>query len=153
MPASFGMFHSFKAQASLPTRAIRLLLVPWVSWSCDRSAAVPVAGENRQCNYTVGMASAVRFEWDPGKATGNIRRHGVSFEEASTVFVDENAILINDPDHSADEDRFILLGLGSSLRVLIVCHCFRAESQMIRIISARKADRQERRDYFGRFNA
>jgi uncharacterized DUF497 family protein len=99
------------------------------------------------------MTSDLRFEWDPGKGTSNLRRHGVSFEDASTVFVDENAILINDPDHSLSEDRFILMGLSSSLRVLIVCHCYRAEGKLIRIISARKADGQERQVYFGRFKA
>ena len=107
----------------------------------------------RQYNYNVGMASDLRFEWDPGKSTGNLRRHGVSFDDAATVFVDENGILINDPDHSLEEDRFILLGLSSSLRVLIVCHCYRAEGKSIRIISARKADGQERKVYFGRFKA
>jgi uncharacterized DUF497 family protein len=99
------------------------------------------------------MANDLRFEWDPGKSTGNARRHGVSFEDASTVFVDENAILINDPDHSLAEDRFILMGLSSSLRVLVVCLCYRAEGQVIRIISARKADGQERKVYFGRFKS
>lgn len=99
------------------------------------------------------MLSNLRFEWDPRKSTSNLRRHGVSFEDASTVFVDDNAILINDPDHSLEEDRFILMGLSGSLRVLIVCHCYRGEGQLIRIISARKADRQERQVYFGRFKA
>ena len=99
------------------------------------------------------MAIELRFEWDPAKSTGNLRRHGVSFEDASTVFVDENAILINDPDHSLEEDRFILLGLSGSLRILVVCHCYRAEGQLIRIISARKADGQERKVYFWRFKA
>jgi len=97
------------------------------------------------------MSSDLHFEWDPGKDASNIRRHKVSFEDASTVFSDENALLINDPDHSLEEDRFILLGLSSSLRVLIVCHCYRAKGHSIRIISARKADSQERRDYFGGF--
>jgi len=68
------------------------------------------------------MLSSLRFEWDPRKSTSNFRSHGVSFEDASTVFVDDNAILINDPDHSLVEDRFILMGLSASLRVLIVCH-------------------------------
>jgi len=109
--------------------------------------------QGRRYNYNVGMTRDLRFEWDPGKSTGNLRRHGVSFEDASTVFVDENAIFINDPDHSLGEDRFILLGLSASLRVLIVCHCYRAEGRSIRIISARKADGQERMVYFGRFKA
>ena len=69
--------------------------------------------------------SSLRFEWDPSKATINVRKHGVSFEEAQSVFADERARLIDDPDHSEDEDRFILLGLSSSLRVLIVAHCYR----------------------------
>ena len=86
----------------------------------------------------------IRFEWDPKKAALNLRKHGVSFEEAQTAFADENAKLIDDPDHSADEDRFVLLGLSSNLRVLVVCHCYRLEGHVIRIISARKADPTER---------
>lgn len=64
----------------------------------------------------------LRFEWDPKKSASNQKKHGVSFEEARTVFFDENAKLIDDPDHSEDEDRFVLLGLSSSLRVILVCH-------------------------------
>ena len=93
----------------------------------------------------------VRFDWDPAKNASNIRKHHVSFEEASTVFLDERALLIADPDHSEDEDRFILLGLSSTLRLLIVCHCYRAKGGVIRLISAQKADRQEQKDYLRRF--
>jgi len=89
----------------------------------------------------------LRFEWDPKKAAGNLRKHRVSFEDAQTVFADENAKLIDDPDHSEDEDRFVLLGLSSSLRLLVVCHCYRSEGNVIRIISARKAEGHERNSY------
>ena len=89
----------------------------------------------------------LRFEWDPKKATGNLRKHGVSFEDAQTVFSDENAKLIDDPDHSEEEDRFVLLGLSSSLRLLVVCHCYRFEGNVIRLISARKAEGHERDSY------
>ena len=89
----------------------------------------------------------LRFEWDPKKAAGNLRKHRVSFEDAQTVFGDENAKLIDDPDHSEDEDRFVLLGLSSSLRLLVVCHCYRSEGNVIRIISARKAEGHERNSY------
>jgi len=89
----------------------------------------------------------LRFEWDERKATTNRRKHGVSFEEARTVFVDEDALQIPDPDHSDDEDRFIMLGVSSRLRVLVVCHCYRKADEVIRIISARKADGRERRQY------
>lgn len=89
----------------------------------------------------------LRFEWDPKKAAANLRNHGVSFEDAKTVFADESARLIDDPDHSVDEDRFILLGLSSSLRMLVVCHCYRADGNLIRIISARKAEGRERNSY------
>ena len=75
----------------------------------------------------------------------------MSFEEASTAFLDENAILIDDPDHSSDEERFVLLGLSSSLRLLVVCHCYRKQADVVRLISAWKADRREHQDYFGRF--
>jgi uncharacterized DUF497 family protein len=98
------------------------------------------------------MAHEVRFEWDPAKARINLRRHGVAFSEAASVFLDEHALLIDDPDHSEAEDRFVLLGLSSSLKLLIVCHCYRAEGGLVRIISARKADRPEHRDYFGRLH-
>jgi len=87
------------------------------------------------------------IEWDPRKATENRRKHGVSFEDAQTVFSDERARLIDDPDHSAGEERFILLGLSSSLRLLVVAHCYRAAGNVIRIISARKATRDEARFY------
>jgi uncharacterized DUF497 family protein len=92
----------------------------------------------------------IDFEWDYNKAADNQKKHGVSFEEAQTAFIDENALLINDPDHSDDEDRFILLGLSASLRVLVVCHCYRKSDEVIRIISARKATIKERKQYLER---
>lgn len=85
------------------------------------------------------------FEWDSEK---NIMKHKVSFEEAKTVFTDEYGRLIADPDHSDDEDRFILLGASIDSRLLIVCHCIR-EKDSVRIISARKADKKERKVYEG----
>ena len=90
---------------------------------------------------------SLRFEWDPKKAALNLRKHGVSFEDAQSVFSDENGLLIDDPDHSEKEDRFVLLGLSHSLRLLVVVHCYRSEGKVIRIISARKADAQERSIY------
>ena len=84
----------------------------------------------------------LRFEWDPVKAAVNRRKHRVSFPEAQTVFFDEDALLVPDEDHSIEEDRFILLGRSSVLRLLIVCHCFRQADDLIRIISARKANRR-----------
>ena len=92
----------------------------------------------------------LRIEWDPRKAVANLTKHGISFEEAMTAFSDENGRLIPDPDHSEDEDRFILLGMSWSLRILVVCHCFRAAEGVIRIISARKATRPERSQYGAR---
>ncbi|MBI4238081.1 MAG: BrnT family toxin [Deltaproteobacteria bacterium] len=91
--------------------------------------------------------SSICFEWDERKNRENMRKHRVSFEEARTVFLDEQAIRYFDPDHSADEDRFIMLGLSYQLRVLVVCHCYRTSETTIRIISARKADQQERTAY------
>lgn len=87
------------------------------------------------------------FEWDKSKATVNLKKHGVSFEEAKSAFSDERAKLIADPDHSDDEDRFILLGYSSSMRLLLVCHCYRTDESIIRIISARKASRHEAASY------
>ena len=91
--------------------------------------------------------STLRFEWDPSKAAANLRKHGVSFEDAQSVFSDERARLIDDPDHSEDEERFVLLGLSSTLRLLVVAHCYRSAGNVIRIISARKATADEEHDY------
>ena len=91
--------------------------------------------------------SNLYFEWDANKNASNINKHGVSFEEAKTVFSDEYARLINDPDHSSsEEDRFILLGASIDSKLLVDCHCIREEDR-IRIISARKADKHERKTY------
>lgn len=90
----------------------------------------------------------LKFEWDEKKNLTNQKKHGVSFEEAQTVFVDELARLIPDPDHSQGEERFILMGMSSQLRLLIVCHCER-DLNTIRIISARQADKFERKQYEG----
>jgi hypothetical protein len=86
----------------------------------------------------------LRFEWDPAKAVDNASRHGVTFEEAQTIFADEFGILLDDPDHSGDEDRFVLLGLSTRLRTLVVAHCYRKSDEVVRIITARKATRKER---------
>ena len=91
--------------------------------------------------------SNIQFEWDSRKAAANLKKHGVSFDQARTVFFDEHAKLIDDPDHSDEEDRFVLLGISSSLKVLLVCHCYREEGNVIRIISARKASAQETKQY------
>jgi hypothetical protein len=91
--------------------------------------------------------NTIQFEWDEKKNRSNIRKHGVSFEEATTVFYDEYAMQYDDPDHSEDEDRFILLGMSYRVRVLVVCHCYRAGDSVIRIISARTADKQEEKEY------
>jgi uncharacterized protein len=88
----------------------------------------------------------VVFEWDERKSRSNRAKHGVSFEEARTAFFDENARVMADPEHSDDEDRFVLMGLSIGLRVLVVCHCYR-QDEAIRIISARRADRDEQRQY------
>ena len=89
----------------------------------------------------------LQFEWDSDKAGRNASKHGVTFVEAQSVFADENAKLIDDPDHSEDEDRFVLLGLSQTLRLLVVVHCYRGANQVIRIISARKASKSESKFY------
>ena len=96
--------------------------------------------------YIVHM-EALRFEWDVAKNRQNIRKHRVSFEEAQSVFFDESAIRYFDPDHSKDEDRFIMLGMSFILRVLVVCHCYHTDDSAIRIISARKANAKEAHAY------
>ena len=90
----------------------------------------------------------VKFEWDEKKNRINKKKHGVTFDEAETVFADEDALLIHDPDHSDDEDRFVLLGLSLKFRMLVVCHCYRSADELIRIISARKADKNEEKQYW-----
>ena len=99
------------------------------------------------CGYD--SMGEIRFEWDPYKAESNYRKHGVSFEEAQTVFDDDDARLIHDPEHSLEEDRYILLGISQVLRLLIVCHVYRENDEVIRIISARLATKSERRQYEG----
>jgi uncharacterized DUF497 family protein len=89
----------------------------------------------------------LQFAWDEAKATENVRKHGVSFEEGASVFADENARVKHDPEHSQQEDRFILLGFSEKLRMLVVCHAYREKDELIRIISARKATTNERKQY------
>ena len=92
----------------------------------------------------------INFCWNAQKASNNQKKHNVSFDEAKTVFYDENARIIPDPEHSDDEERFIILGISSSTRLLVVCHCYREDDSMIRIISARKATRNESKQYGGK---
>ena len=91
--------------------------------------------------------NAVSFSWDKQKNEANIAKHQVSFNEAMTVFSDMNARVIDDPDHSDSEDRFIILGTSNRLRALVVCHCYREDDEVIRIISARKATKTEVSNY------
>lgn len=89
----------------------------------------------------------LQFEWDESKASVNVRKHKAAFDGAATAFEDEQGLLIVDPELSDDEDRFILLGTSSKLRLLVVVHCYRANDSLIRIISARKANKREQRTY------
>lgn len=89
----------------------------------------------------------IRFEWDERKNTINKLKHKISFEEAQTVFYDSEALLIDDPEHSQDEDRFIILGFSVKANLLVVCHCYRESDAVIRIISARKATKTEEKQY------
>jgi len=90
----------------------------------------------------------LEFAWDRKKAKGNVKKHGISFAEARSVFFDENALQFHDPDHSEEEDRFVLLGLSIKPQVLVVCHCCRESETVVRIISARKADKDEELAYW-----
>jgi len=123
--------------------------------ACDLS--VPEAAPHTQgnirldflaiCTYIVLMKD-ITFVWDPRKNLINQAKYeGVGFEEAKSVFYDENARLIYDPVHSSDEDRFVILGLSAKLRILVVCHCYRKSDSIIRIISARKATKNEEASY------
>jgi uncharacterized DUF497 family protein len=94
----------------------------------------------------------LRIEWDPGKARANLRKHGVTFDEAETAFSDDYALLRSDPDHSTvDEERLLPIGMSVALRVLVVVHCERADGDIIRLISARRATRSERAQYDARW--
>ena len=117
----------------------------------DVKPCLSIWRENRldlqlHCSYHFPMSN-LSFEWDERKSAANAKKHGVSFEEAKSVFVDERAKLIDDPDHADDEDRFVLLGLSGALRLLLVCHCYRSAGSVIRIISARKASAHESKSY------
>ncbi|KAF3983574.1 MAG: BrnT family toxin [Methylococcales symbiont of Hymedesmia sp. n. MRB-2018] len=92
----------------------------------------------------------VEFEWDNNKDRINTSKHGVSFDEAQTAFYDEYAIQFFDPEHSASEVRFLLLGMSFKLKTLVVCHCFREEETVVRIVSARKADKDESKAYWSK---
>ena len=94
----------------------------------------------------------IQFEWNTRKANANERKHGVSFENAREVFFDDHALLMADPDHSVAEERFLILGLTVRSKLLVVCHCYRQSDEVIRIISARRADRHEHNHYFRRWN-
>ncbi len=91
--------------------------------------------------------NGIAFAWDKSKNKANLQKHGISFEEAESVFSDQYALLIADPDHSETEDRFLLLGLSAKLRLLLVCHCFEVDDGLIRVISCRKASKKERSLY------
>lgn len=113
--------------------------------SFQRTASPPLNSSVRPCKsidhpYNVQM---IKFDWDPAKAASNLRKHGVSFEEAQSVFYDELAIQFYDEPHSSDEERFLMLGMSSGAHLLLVCHCERDGGGVIRIISARKATKQE----------
>lgn len=91
----------------------------------------------------------INFEWDAAKASANLKKHRVSFEEAKSIFYDEFGVQFFDEEHSTDEERFLMLGMSSNAKLLIVCHCERERGQTIRIISARKATQRERTFYKG----
>ena len=90
----------------------------------------------------------INFEWDENKNAINRKKHNISFEEAKTVFYDEEALVIEDSEHSEYEERFIILGMSASLKLLVVCHCYRESETIIRIISARRATKRESAQYF-----
>lgn len=90
----------------------------------------------------------IKFTWDDNKSEINKKKHKISFEEAKTVFYDTNALVIDDPEHSEQEDRFIILGFSKKANLLVVCHCYREVDSIIRIISARKATTTEEKYYY-----
>ena len=97
--------------------------------------------------YNIIMET-LSFEWDENKNEINKVKHNVSFEEAQSAFYDDSALLITDPDHSEEEERYILLGYSNKAKLLVVCHCYRHSESVIRIISARKATKKETEQYY-----
>ena len=97
--------------------------------------------------YVIG-AIMITFEWDTKKNEINKKKHQITFDEAESVFNDENGIVIDDPEHSIDEDRFVIIGFSNRLKILTVCHCYRDSDEVIRIISARKATKKESQQYY-----
>lgn len=97
--------------------------------------------------YNVYMSDKIKFSWDPVKDETNQQKHGISFSEAKTAFWDPNARVLDDPYHSIDEERFILMGFSDLFNLLIVCHCYRENETTIRIISARRANKLEAKQY------
>ncbi len=93
----------------------------------------------------------IRFEWDENKNEINKKKHGISFEEAKAVFYDDNAVIFDDPDHSQNEERFLIIGLAKTEKICIVSHCYRHNDNTIRIISARKATKNEKNIYLENF--
>lgn len=89
----------------------------------------------------------IKFEWDQNKSRTNKKKHGITFEEASSVFLDESGIVFEDPEHSENEERFLILGFSESARMLLVCYCLRSRDTIIRIISARRATKAEEQQY------
>lgn len=95
----------------------------------------------------------LKFEWDSKKARANLKKHGVAFAEAETVFLDEHALEIADPDDAGDEERFVIIGASASNSVLVVCHCYRERKSVIRLISARVATKREKASYNERWTS
>lgn len=120
------------------TNGMRIASVP--SRDASKSAV-------KKYNYNIIMMQRISFEWDELKNRENYKKHGLVFEEAATAFGDENARIIADPDHSDNEDRFILVGLTRSMNLVVVCHCYRRHGQVIRLISARLANKWEKAVY------
>lgn len=89
----------------------------------------------------------IEFEWDETKNEANKKKHKIAFEDATTVFYDPNALIIPDTEHSAEEDRFLILGMSATINLLVVSHCYRASDSVIRLISARKATKNEAKHY------
>lgn len=121
---------------------------PSIHFECYQQAGKTALDKKLYCSYNIIM-SGFKFSWDKKKASLNERKHNVSFDEAKTVFFDECAKIIDDPDHSQDEERFIILGLSSSARLLVVCHCCHDADHVIRLISARRATQYESKQYRG----
>ena len=146
---SLFAFANLRSNARFENLVFELTECPAETNRIFYESCAPILYNSLQRSYNVFM-NDLTFGWDRLKNNSNKSKHGVDFEEAQTVFYDENAKFMADPDHSTDEDRFVIMGRSYRLRIIVVCHCYRENPDVIRIITARKATKKEVKQYSAR---